>query len=35
MKTYRHFIVIVTLSLFARTQVQAQATFGTITGIVT
>src|SRR5262245_13026880 len=35
MKTYRHLILIVTLSLFARTQVQAQATFGTITGIVT
>src|SRR5262245_768742 len=35
MKIYRHFVVIATLSLFARTQLQAQATFGTITGIVT
>jgi Carboxypeptidase regulatory-like domain len=35
MKIYRYFIVIATLSLFARMQVQAQATFGTITGIVT
>jgi Carboxypeptidase regulatory-like domain len=35
MKIYRYFIVIATLSLFARIQVQAQATFGTITGVVT
>ena len=35
MKIYRYFIVIAMLSLFARLQVQAQATFGTITGIVT